>query len=125
MGTTKAGAAWTVVVALAVTACGGSSAHGDVRKAVDGYSQAFLSGDAAKAYKTLSDRCRASIDRAQFSTTVAAAKALYGPQPITSYHLDDSTTTTAHVTYGYSVAALDQSRQAWVKQSGAWRWDGC
>jgi hypothetical protein len=111
---------------LVLTACGGGGSSGDdVRKAVDGYSQAYLSGDAATAYGMLSTRCQAAISQDQYSIVVAAAKAAYGPQQITTYRLDDAKGSTAHVTYGYKTTRLDQTRQAWVKESGAWRWDGC
>jgi hypothetical protein len=123
-GRGRSGGACAVFVVL-VAGCGGGSGHADVRKAVDAYSQAFLSGNATAAYGMLSTRCQGQVTAGQFGAVVASAKALYGPQPVTSFKVDDASSSTAHVTYGYATAKLDQTRQAWVKQSGAWRWDGC
>jgi hypothetical protein len=92
--------------------------------AVKAYSDAFLTGDPA-AYDLLSGRCQERLSRSRFTAMVAAAKQLYGSAlPFTSY-VAKASGDMARVTYTYDVSAINQSREPWVFENGAWREDDC
>lgn len=96
-----------------------------LRRAVNAYSVAYLSGDAGGAYSLLSMRCQARITQAQMTTATTAAKATYGQQPIKSLRVDALAGDLARVTYTYSVPAINQSKEPWVREGGQWREDDC
>jgi hypothetical protein len=118
------------VVALAA-GCGGSSApkagspEAAVESAVRAYSDAIVSGDGAKGFQLVSERCQQTVDAGAFDAQAAQAKANYADVQITSIKVDDVSATTAHVTYTYSNAVLNQTKSPWLKESGAWHWNAC
>jgi hypothetical protein len=97
-----------------------------LENAVQAYSDAYLTGHAAAAYKILSPRCKAQLSRTVYWGIVSAAKARYGR----ALDFDTYTSTvhgdTATVTYTYSSAPeIDQTDQPWTYLNGAWRYDNC
>ncbi|MDX6206425.1 MAG: hypothetical protein QOF39_2482 [Frankiales bacterium] len=118
------------VVALAA-GCGGSSApkagspEAAVESAVRAYSAAIVSGNGAKGFQLVSDRCQQAVDAGAFDAQAAQAKANYADVQMTSIEVDDVSATTAHVTYTYSNSVLNQTKSAWLNESGAWHWNAC
>ncbi|MCB5180173.1 hypothetical protein [Streptomyces antimicrobicus] len=94
--------------------------------AVRAYSDAYFKPDGKAAYNTLSKRCQGKAGPPElFSTIVDKAAKAYGKQQIQTFRIDQLAGDMARVTYTYSVPALDQTSQPWVKEGGAWRYDGC
>ncbi|WP_207506509.1 nuclear transport factor 2 family protein [Klenkia taihuensis] len=100
-------------------------AQGELRAAVQSYSDAFLTGDADVAYDLLTARCKDRTSAAQFSGIVSAASQLYGAAlPITSYSAEVSEDL-ARVTYTYDVPAINQTSEPWAREDGEWKQDDC
>jgi hypothetical protein len=118
------------VIALAA-GCGGSSApkagspEAAVESAVRAYSDAIVGGDGAKGYQLVSERCQQTVDAGAFDAQAAQAMANYPDAHIKSFKVEDITATTTHVTYTYSDSVLNQTKSAWLKESGAWHWNAC
>ena len=88
------------------------------------YSKEFLTGHGYAAYKRLSRRCKANMDKNYFEGLALAAKETYGFFPIETYRQEVSGSR-AVVSYAYANANLDQSSEPWVKEAGAWKYDQC
>ena len=102
-----------------------ASGEAALRTAVQAYSDAFLSGNAKRAYSLLSTRCQERSTLAAFTAMIDQAKALYGnPLPMTSFKAQISGDL-ARVTYTYAVSAINQTREPWVRESGEWDEDDC
>lgn len=100
-------------------------ADAGLRDAVQAYSDAFLGGDAAKAYGLLSSRCQKRTTAAEFEGIVKQASAMYGsPLKLKTYDAQVSGDL-ARVTYTYDVPALNQEQEPWARESGAWHQDDC
>jgi hypothetical protein len=102
-----------------------SSAEAELRAAVQAYSDAYLSGDAAKAYALLSERCKKMDTFASFSYGVSQAKIVYGnPLPIRTYkaHIAEGM---ARVTYTYDASGINQTNQPWTLEATGWHDDNC
>jgi hypothetical protein len=96
-----------------------------LRNAVQGYSDAFLGGEPVQAYEYFSSRCEERTSLSYFTGIVTAAEGLYGAAlPIRDYSAEISGDL-ARVTYTYDVPALDQTREPWSRESGAWKLDDC
>lgn len=101
-------------------------ARAELEKAVRAYSAAYFKPDGPAVYAALSQRCATKIgDPEPFNGTVEAAAKTYGKQGITSVTIDDIASARAHVSYTYAVPKLSQSSQAWAREGGAWKYDGC
>jgi hypothetical protein len=101
------------------------SSAAKLKIAVQAYSDAFLSGDAKKAYGLLSERCRKRTSLSEFTGIVTAAKGLYGnPLPFKTYSAKVSGGL-ARVTYTYAVKAINQDSEPWSRESGTWHQDDC
>lgn len=108
-----------------VSAGGASDRQDELQTAVTAYSDAFLTGDGATAYALLSERCKDRLPEPRFTAEVQQAGQLYGSAlPLESYHAEVSGDL-ARVTYTYSVSAINQDREPWVRESGQWREDDC
>lgn len=104
-----------------------ASANSDERalkRAVHAYSDAFLSGHGAVAYRMISGRCKAKISRTKFLRAVDMASDLYGPLRIKSLRVIVSGRS-ARATYTYAVRPLNQRNEPWLKVSGRWRMNEC
>jgi hypothetical protein len=112
---------------LGVTACGGSSKPdpAPLKAAVTDYSSAYLGGHGDAAFALMSARCQAATPKAQMDSLASAAQSLYGALPIKTLTVDSQAASDASVSYTYAVSKLDQTHQHWVKESGAWKYDGC
>jgi ABC-type phosphate/phosphonate transport system substrate-binding protein len=97
----------------------------DLRKAVEAYSDAYLTGDATTAYAILSERCRNKITEVEFTELVTAAKQLYGTPLRFKTYSATATGDSAKVSYTYPVKAIDQTKEPWVREAGYWRQDDC
>lgn len=96
-----------------------------LRAAVQAYSDAFLTGDAEKAYDLLSERCRKRTSPAEFTAIAGAAGQMYGSAlPLETYSAEVSGDL-ARVTYTYSIKAIDQEAEPWTREGGAWHQDDC
>lgn len=96
-----------------------------LKRAVKEYSDAFLDGRGAAAYKMLSPRCKTKIDRDDFIAASDMAKDIYGgPMRFKSYRavIDGRK---AKATYTYEASALNQRNEPWLKVSGRWRMNEC
>ncbi|WP_433364225.1 hypothetical protein ACQPZX_33580 [Actinoplanes sp. CA-142083] len=99
--------------------------HDDLKASVQAYSDAYLTGDGKTAYGLLSRRCRKRITPAAFTTIVDFAKQEYGSAlPIKTFSAAVSGDL-ARVTYTYSVKAIDQDSEPWVREDGRWHEDDC
>jgi hypothetical protein len=96
-----------------------------LKKAVNAYSVAYLSGDGNGAFALLSSRCKARLSETQMGALTAAAKATYGQLPIETYTVDDLSGDLARVTYTYSAPDINQTKEPWVRESGKWLEDDC
>lgn len=93
--------------------------------AVMAYSTAYFKPDPAAGYALLSARCKASISRSEYAGLLSAAVAQYGHQEVAGVTVDQLSGGLARVSYTYSVPGLDQHRQPWAREGGAWKYDGC
>jgi hypothetical protein len=93
--------------------------------AVRAYSAAYFKPDADAARALLSDRCKATAPEADYKAALTEAVATYGHQAVKSVAVDRLSGNVGVVSYSYSVPALDQKGQAWVKESGGWHYDAC
>ena len=93
----------------------------DVRK----YSGAFLSGDAASAWRMLSERCRDRQNRSEFNQLVSAGAAMYGDARITTLQVDTKHGSLARVSYDYDQPEINQDHEPWAVERGSWRNDDC
>jgi hypothetical protein len=96
-----------------------------LKQAVNAYSVSYLSGDGDAAFALLSSRCKARLSETEMRSVTAQAKAIYGQLPIQSYTVNDLSGDLARVTYTYSVAAIDQTKEPWVREGGRWLEDDC
>lgn len=96
-----------------------------LRTTVQAYSDAYLTGKGEAAYALLSKRCQERMDRNQFVALVGQAKQMYGSAlPIQTFKAEVSGDL-ARVTYTYSVSAINQDAEPWVRESGHWHEDDC
>lgn len=97
-----------------------------IREAVQGYSDAFLQGDADSAWAYLTDRCQGSITEVQYGATVTSAGARYGAAlPFAGWRASIHGVK-ALVTYTYASAPeLDQTAQEWTFDGASWLYDAC
>ncbi|MGA5304609.1 hypothetical protein ACPCHT_32190 [Nucisporomicrobium flavum] len=96
-----------------------------LRRAVQAYSDAYLTGEAAVAYALLSQRCRRRMNSEEFSGLAAAAERTYGSAlPIRSFDAEVAGNL-ARVTYTYDLKAINQDAEPWVKENGMWKEDDC
>ena len=98
---------------------------GELRAAVQSYSNAYLTGDVVGSRSLLSERCKIRVGPGEWAAAVKVAGQKYGNAlPIDAYDAQVSGDV-ARVSYTFTVAALDQSRQRWVHEGGRWHDDGC
>lgn len=109
----------------AAKAAAGDDGKAALTAAVRAYSDAYFKPDADAAGKLLSARCRTQISADVYKATLDQATATYGHQAIASVTVDSLAGDMARVTYTYSVPALDQRDQPWVREAGAWHYDAC
>jgi hypothetical protein len=118
-------------VLVLATACGGStgpkagSPEAALGSAVRAYSAAVVGGDGAAAFQLESERCQQILDAGAASAQAAQAKANYPGATINKLTVDDLSGSKAHVSYSYADPILDQAKQPWLNESGAWHWDAC
>jgi hypothetical protein len=102
-----------------------AGAKDELRLAVKAYSDAFLTGDATTAYGLLSERCRKRTSLSEFTGIVTAAERMYGSAlPLETYSAKVSDDL-ARVTYTYSIKAINQEAEPWVREGGDWHQDDC
>jgi hypothetical protein len=102
-----------------------SGAKDELQFAVKAYSDAFLTGDAKTAYALLSERCRKRTSLSEFTGIVATAEQMYGSAlPLETYSAKVSNDL-ARVTYTYSIKAINQEAEPWVREDGNWHQDDC
>lgn len=96
-----------------------------IRSAAQKYSDAYLTGDAKTAYAILSARCKKRLSKSQFARLVNYAESMYGSKLPFKTFSAKVYGDMARVTYTFSVKAINQTREPWVKESGHWREDDC
>ncbi|MFT4081174.1 MAG: hypothetical protein QM638_01180 [Nocardioides sp.] len=97
-----------------------------IRDAVQAYSDAFLTGEGAKAYGLLSTRCQERTSQSDFEATVSQAGEQYGNALSFASFSADVSGTMARVTYTYAdYPEIDQDSEPWVLEDGAWHEDDC
>jgi hypothetical protein len=102
-----------------------AAADGGLKAAVQAYSDAFLTGDGKTAYGLLSQQCRKRTTLAEFSSMLDTAKQLYGSAlPIETFSASISGDL-ARVTYTYTIKAINQDHEPWVREDGDWHEDDC
>ncbi|PWJ27202.1 hypothetical protein ATK17_3392 [Branchiibius hedensis] len=95
-----------------------------LESAVRSYSGFYTGGNGSAAYAMLSARCQTLSSEATFSAAVQRVHQGYGTTPIATLSVvvnGDS----GFATYTYAKSGLNQSRQPWVLESGAWKNDDC
>ena len=98
---------------------------GELRAAVQTYSNAYLTGDIVGSRSLFSERCKIRVGPGEWAAAVKAAGQESGNAlPIDSYDAQVSGDT-ALVTYTFTVAGMDQSRERWVHEGGRWHDDDC
>jgi len=126
------------LVLLSLTSCGGDSdtkasvattstttttpEQGVVAAATE-YDGALFSGAGDRVYAMWSTRCRAKQTAQEVADTAAA-----GPMFATVKSLGRSAVVTgdsAKYSAQYDTPALNKTDQSWVREAGAWKWDGC
>jgi hypothetical protein len=97
-----------------------------LRDAVQGYSDAYLTGDADTAYAYLSPRCQTALGQDAFAADVESAANNYGePLPFQVYKASE-VGGAAFVTYTYKEAPEINARgQLWTRDGGSWHFDAC
>jgi len=109
----------------AVTVSAKASEADALRTSVQGYSDAYLTGQPIKAYNLLSGRCKERMSLSYFTGLVTAAKQQFGSAlPFKTYDAQISGNL-ARVTYMYDVVSINQVHEPWVKESGSWKEDDC
>lgn len=93
--------------------------------AVHAYSDAYFKPDPAAGYRLLSARCQQTTTAAAYGAALRAAVAAYGHQDVQAVTVDQIGGDMARVTYTYTVPALTQTGQPWVREDGAWHYDAC
>jgi hypothetical protein len=93
--------------------------------AVKAYSAAYFKPDPDAGYALLSKRCRAQIGSEAYRTALTQAVSTYGHQAVKAVTVDSLSGDMARVSYTYSVPALNQQGQPWVREGNAWRYDAC
>ncbi len=96
-----------------------------LQDAVRAYSAAYLGGEADVAWSILSSRCQDRLGRSEFNALVSGATALYGDAKIQDFHIDELAGTLARVTYTFDNPAINQDREPWSFEDGAWKEDDC
>ncbi|MFJ3883206.1 hypothetical protein ACIPW5_37900 [Streptomyces sp. NPDC090077] len=107
---------------------GGSdaAARADLERVVRAYSGLYFAGDGGAAHSFRSKRCQDKAgDEAAFTAVVSGAAKDHGPQEIETLDIDQLAGGTARVSHTYAVPGLDQVRQPWTREAGAWKYDGC
>ncbi|MFC7531889.1 hypothetical protein [Actinoplanes sp. GCM10030250] len=101
------------------------TAKGQLRAAAQAYSDAFLTGQATAGYTLLSERCRKRTSPERFAAMLTAAQRMYGTAlPFVTFAAAVSGDS-AQVSYTFSVTAVNQLDEPWVREDGNWRQDGC
>lgn len=99
-------------------------AEAELRKAVQAYSDGFLTGD-TDTYDLFSKRCKDRTNRNEFIGMLMAAKGAYGSVlPFDTFKAQISGDL-ARVSYTYPDSAINQRSEPWVRESGSWRQDDC
>lgn len=93
--------------------------------AVHAYSDAYFKPDPDAGYRLLSARCQQTTTATAYGATLRAAVAAYGHQDVQAVTVDQIGGDMARVTYTYTVPALTQTGQPWVREDGAWHYDAC
>ncbi|WP_330262012.1 hypothetical protein [Streptomyces sp. NBC_00539] len=103
-----------------------AATRADLERLVRAYSGHYFAGNGAAAYEFLSQRCTTKVGGADvFIAIVQSSAKAYGPQEIQTLTIDQLVGDMARVSYTYSVPKLNQQAQPWVREAGAWRYDGC
>jgi hypothetical protein len=102
-----------------------SSDRDALTAAVQTYSAAYFKPDPDAGYALLSKRCRAQIGSEAYRTALTQAVSTYGHQAVKAVTVDSLSGDMARVSYTYSVPALNQQGQPWVREGNAWRYDAC
>ena len=95
-----------------------------LESAVRSFSGFYTGGNGAAAYAMLSARCQKLYSESIFGAIVQQVHQGYGTTPIATLSVvvnGDS----GFATYTYAKSGLNQNRQPWVLESGAWKNDGC
>lgn len=101
-----------------------ASTEQDLRDAATAYSDGFLTGK-PETYDLLSSRCQSRVSEQEFGNILEMASATYGGAlPFETF---DATISgdLARVSYTYSVPAINQESEPWVREDGAWKQDDC
>lgn len=95
-----------------------------LESAVRSFSGFYTGGNGPAAYALLSARCQKLYSEKVFSALVLQVHQSYGTTPIAALNVvvnGDS----GFATYTYAKSGLNQTRQPWVLEGGAWKNDGC
>ena len=92
---------------------------------VRAYSDAYLGGDAERAWELLSTRCKQRINLAQMRALVEGAESLYGEARMQSLRITEFSGSLARVTYRYTDSDIDQLNEPWILEGDEWHQDDC
>lgn len=130
-----------VSLAFGAVACGdddgGSGSGGTIVRPTSGeeaelagtaeaYFAAFVSGDGVATRAFLSARCDEELPDPDFADFVAAVPQQYPDLRITAWRVVEVDGDEGEVEYDTGVAAIDaEGPKRWVREDGAWKYDGC
>jgi len=124
--TTESGASSATPTTAATSATSPSLGQEEaLRAAVQGYSDAFLTGKIAAYDGYFSKGCKAKVVRNYFLGILTAADDTYGsPMPVKTFAatIDGNA---ADVSFTFDLAAINQSHETWVVEGGKWRTTDC
>ncbi|WP_069773045.1 hypothetical protein [Streptomyces sp. LUP30] len=98
----------------------------DLAAAVAVYTAAYFAADVDTGYGMLSARCTKQIDKAMYRGILEQAAKDYGPDhPATDVHAEVAGGL-GRATYKVKgLPKLDQTKQPWALEGGAWKYDAC
>jgi len=91
---------------------------------VRSYSAAYLAGDGQGAWELLSERCRERLSVDTMTALAGEAARRYDGPEMTSLSVEVSGDL-GRATYSFTVGEINQDREPWAREHGAWHNDDC
>ena len=125
-----------LLVSLGLVACSGDTTAppfsspspavdpgADLTDAVRAFSDACLAGDGEASWRLLSERGRDATSKDSWRAIVAEISRRWGKAKLKEIKVVAIGEDAALVSYRYTDPAIDQLREPWVREAGAWRCD--
>jgi hypothetical protein len=89
------------------------------------YTKAYFTPDADGVYALLSARCQRTTSVSQLTDILVASAVAYGTPTVKSTEVNRVSGDTARVTVHYVKPPMPETPQPWIREHGAWKFDGC